>query len=90
MTGRGTREQQDGIHSTWDVFDAVGEFTGQVAFACEGRGEKDALFLPGHGLAVLVKEHTDARLALRGGGTEGEEAEEESSPLEVICYRIVP
>ena len=38
LTSRGTREQPEGIHSTWDVFDAAGDFTGQVAFACEGRG----------------------------------------------------
>ena len=93
LPSRGIREQDEGIHSTWDVFDSSGEFFRQVAFACEGDGQKDALFFPGGGLAVLVREHADAVYAFRGRGADNPEAEEEDAdvrPLEVICYRMSP
>ncbi len=93
LTSRGTRNQPAGVHSTWDVFDPAGDFTTQVAVACEGRGGRDALFFPGNGLAVLVKEHADARFAFLGRGADNsseEDLEGEASPLEIICYRLVP
>ncbi len=93
LPSRGIREQDEGIHSTWDVFDSSGTFVRQVAIACEGDGQKDALFFPGGGLAVLVREHADAVYAFRGRGADNPEAEEEDAevrPLEVICYRILP
>jgi hypothetical protein len=93
LPSRGIRQQDEGIHSTWDVFDSSGAFSRQVAIACEGDGQKDALFFPGGGLVVLVREHADAVFAFRGRGADNPEAEEEDTdvrPLEVICYRISP
>jgi len=92
LPSRGIREQDEGIHSTWDVFDSSGAFVRRMAIACEGDGQKDALFFPGGGLAVLVREHADAVYALRGRGSDNSESEEEDAevrPLEVICYRIL-
>jgi len=93
LSSRGTREQPAGVHSTWDIFGKTGEFTGQVAVACEGQGGRDELFFPGHGLAVLIKEHAEARFAFLGQGgdnTSQEDLEGDASPLEIICYRLVP
>lgn len=93
LPSRGTRRQAEGIHSTWDVFDGSGSFVRQVAFACEGDGLKDALFFPGHGRAVLVKEHTEAMFAFLGRGADNPEEEDdeaEGRPMEVICYEILP
>ena len=93
LPSRGIRQQDEGIHSTWDVFDSSGAFSRQVAIACEGDGQKDALFFPGGGLVVLVREHADAVFAFRGRGADNPEVEEDDAdvrPLEVICYRISP
>jgi hypothetical protein len=93
LPSRGIREQDEGIHSTWDVFDSSGAFVRQMAIACEGDGRKDALFFPGGDLVVLVREHADAFYAFRGRGADNPEAEEEDAdvrPLEVICYLIAP
>jgi hypothetical protein len=89
LPSRGIREQDEGVHSTWDVFDNTGAFSRQVAFICEGDGQKDALFFPGGGLAVLVKEHSEAMFAFRGRGADNpdqDDADTEARPLEVICY----
>jgi hypothetical protein len=91
LPSRGIREQVEGVHSTWDVFDSSGVFSRQVAFVCEGNGQKDALFFPGGDLAVLVKEHSEAMFAFRSRGAdnpEDEPEEVEARPLEVICYRF--
>ena len=91
LPSRGIQEQEEGIHSTWDVFDASGTFVRQVAFACEGEGQKDTLFFPGGGLAILVREHAEAMFAFLGRGADNptdEVDDTEARPLEVICYRI--
>ncbi len=93
LPSRGERDQPEGVHSTWDVFTADGNFERQVAFACDADGQQDALFFPGGDLVVVVKEHKEALWAFqaRGADNPDEEAEEaEPSPLEVICYRISP
>jgi len=91
LTSRGIRDQAEGIHSTWDVFDTSGNFTRQVSIACDANGQDDALFFLGDNTVVVVKEHTNALFAFQGRGTgEAEEDEdfEDVEPLEVICYRI--
>lgn len=93
LPSSGIRNQAEGVHSTWDIFDQAGQFERQIAFACDADGQKDALFFPGGDLVVIVKEHTEAMWAFRGRGTENPDADEseiEPSPLEVICYRIAP
>jgi hypothetical protein len=93
LPSSGVRNQAGGIHSTWDVFDYRGTFVRQAAFACEGEGQQDALFFPGGGLAVLVREHAEAMFAFRGRGADnpdGQDLEDDARPLEVICYKIQP
>ena len=91
LPSRGIQEQEEGIHSTWDVFDDSGTFVSQVAFACEGDSQKDTLFFPGGGLAVLVREHAEAMFAFLGRGADNpadEDEDTEARPLEVICYKM--
>jgi hypothetical protein len=92
LPSSGLKDQPAGIHSTWDVFDYRGHFLRQVSFACEGDGGQDALFFPGGGLAILVREHRDAMFAFRGRGAAGDEDEPDADalPLEVICYKFQP
>lgn len=93
LPSSGVRNQPEGIHSTWDVFDHRGTFVRQAAFACEGEGQQDELFFPGGGMAVLVREHAEAMFAFRGRGADnpdGQNTEDDAKPLEVICYKILP
>ena len=92
LPSSGLKDQPAGIHSTWDVFDFRGQFRKQVSFACEGEGGQDALFFPGGGLAVLVREHRDAMFAFRGRGAAGgeDQLDGDARPLEVICYKFQP
>jgi len=95
LPSSGIRDQADGVHSTWDIFDQAGLFERQIAFACDADGQADALFFPGGDLVVIVKEHTEAMWAFQGRGADNPDAESEetaieASPLEVICYRIAP
>ncbi|MCP4292523.1 MAG: 6-bladed beta-propeller [bacterium] len=91
LNSRGLREQAEGIHSTWDVFDTDGKFEKTVAIACEGVGLRDRLFFTENGMVVLVKQYADALKSFRGLNNEENEEETEvieGKPLEVICYRI--
>ena len=92
LSSRGRRDQSEGVHSTWDVFDKTGHFEKTVAIACEGVGIKDKLFFAGEDFVVLVKQYADALKSFQGqsGENQTNETEElEAQPLEVICYRIV-
>ncbi len=88
VSSRGNREQPDGIMLTYDVFDPAGNFTKQVAVACEGDGVDDALFFLANDQVVLVKGYIDALAAQFGRGTSFGGEDEELSVPEVICYRI--
>ena len=93
LSSRGLRDQPEGVHSTWDVFDSAGHFDQSVAIRCEGVGLRDKVFFAGEDMVVLVKQYADAVKAFRGSNSEDEEAEDENYevlPLEVICYRILP
>lgn len=92
LPSRGIKDQPEGIHSTWDLFDAEGVFQQTVSIACEGNGAHDALFFAGQDLVVLVKEHAEAMTAFRGQGAEAQDEETvlDARPLEVVCYRIAP
>jgi len=88
LPSRGIKDQPEGIHSTWDVFDPQGSFQRTVAVACEGRGGQDALFFVGEDRVVLIKAHTEAMQAFRGQGQEQDAEDIEARPLEVVVYRI--
>ena len=90
LPSRGIKNQPEGIHSTWDLFDTQGGFKETISIACEGDGRRDALFFAGKDLVVLVKEHADAMTAFRGQGSDEEETDLDARPLEVVCYRILP
>lgn len=92
LSSRGLRDQPQGVHSTWDVFDKTGQFQQTVAVKCEGVGLRDKIFFAGDDMIVLVKQYADAMKAFRGQSREDEEAVEEDIevlPLEIICYRIM-
>jgi hypothetical protein len=76
-----------GVMETYDVFDASGRFTHQVAVRCPGEPRRDRLFFLDDGRAVLVQGYADALEAALGGGGAGEESEE-AAPLTLICYRV--
>jgi hypothetical protein len=81
----------DGVLLNWDVFDPSGRFVRQVAVACPGDPTDDRLILLGGGRAVVVKGAVSAGVALvgaRGGAGDSEDAEDDESALEVICYRL--
>lgn len=88
LNSRSVRNQPDGIMQTYDVLDPAGHFVKRVAVACEGDGEQDYLFFTGRDRVVLVTGFIDALRAVLGGGSTGEEDEEEPAPMEVICYAI--
>ena len=71
----GNTNQPEGVHSTWDLFDAGGTFIESVSIACEGDGQGDALFFAGRDLVVLVKQHAEAMTSFRGQGNEIQESD---------------
>lgn len=86
-TSRGSRDQDDGIIATYDVFDPEGHFIKQVKVAAQGDGAEDGIIFAGPDRVVIITGFLDAVLALQGGGASGEE-EEEPAPMEIICYAI--
>ncbi|MBD3235867.1 MAG: 6-bladed beta-propeller [Candidatus Eisenbacteria bacterium] len=87
LTPAGTQDQPEGVMATYDVFDPAGHFVKQVSAGCEGDGENDALFPAGEDRLIKVTDIIAAAVAMQGGL--GAEAQEESEPMEVVCYRIV-
>lgn len=93
LSSQSLRNQPEGVHSTWDVFDNGGGYEKTVAIECEGVGLRDKIFFAGDNMVVLVKQYADAVKAFQGQSREDEEADDEEIeilPLEVICYRIIP
>ncbi len=89
MTDPGTQDQPEGVMQTFDVFDPQGHLERQVAIACPGDPDQDALFFAGPDRLILVTGFVDAvRSLIGGGGGGGEDVEEEPAPMEVVCYRV--
>lgn len=80
-------QQPAGIMQTYDVFNSQGNFTKQVSIACQGDGENDALIFLGKDRIIHITGLVQAAVAMQGGFG-GAAAEEETPPMEVICYRI--
>ena len=90
LTSRGDRDQPAGVMLTYDVIDSAGNFTRQIAVACEGVADRDALFPLGGGDFVLVKGHAGAVAAMRGAETENAETDvDDAAPLEIVGLRAV-
>ncbi len=88
-TSRSAEDQPEGVLVTYDVLDSEGNFTRQIAVACEGVAARDALFPLGDGRFVLVKGHADAMAAMRGSSSDDEEAEfDDAAPLEIVGLRV--
>jgi hypothetical protein len=87
VSSRSTHQQPAGIMLTYDVFDPQGNFTRQVAVACEGDGTEDGLFFAGPGRMLLVKGLVDAAATMQGASPELAEGEE-PAPMEVVLYRV--
>jgi len=88
QTSRSHLDQPAGVMLSYDVFDSEGNFTGQLAVACEGVALRDALFPLQDGTFVLVKGHADALAAMRGAETADTAADDLA--LEVVGLRPVP
>ena len=90
LTSRGDRDQPAGVMLTYDVIDPVGNFTRQIAVACEGVADRDALFPLGGGEFVLIKGHAGAMAAMRGAETENPDADQDdAAPLEIVGLKAV-
>ena len=87
LTPAGAQAQPEGEMVTYDVFDPEGHFIKQVAIGCSGDGENDIVFPAGEDRLIKVTEFIAAAVAVQGGL--GAAMEDESEPMEVICYRIV-
>jgi hypothetical protein len=88
QTSRSHLDQPAGVMLAYDVFDAGGNFTGQIAVACEGVAPRDALFPLQDGSFVLVIGHADALAAMRGAETADTSAADLA--LEVVGLRPAP
>jgi hypothetical protein len=90
LHSRSTREQPEGVLQTYDVFDPDGNFLYEAAVACPGDPQDDRVFFLGDGRLVHVKGVIGAAVSAVGLAGRSEEGdEEETAPLEVVCYRIV-
>jgi len=83
----GNHEQPDGIMTTYDVFDAQGNYVKQVAVACPGDGQKDGLIRIGRDRMLLITGLVPAVMSMQGGGAAAS-GDEEPAPMEVVCYRV--
>jgi hypothetical protein len=88
QTSRSHLDQPAGVMLSYDIFDAEGNFTGQLAVACEGVAPRDALFPLHDGSFVLVRGHADALAAMRGAETA--DASADDLALEVVGLRPAP
>jgi len=87
-TSRSGDDRPPGVMLTYDVFDSGGHFAKQVAVACAGDPDEDALFFAGPDRMILVTGFLDAVIAMIGGGSTGDETADEPAPMEVVCYAI--
>lgn len=84
---QGARDQDEGVLSTYDVFDAEGHYDRQVRVTLPGDGMEDALMFTRDGRVIVVTGFMSAVQALQGGGQASDD-EEEAEPMEVICYAV--
>jgi len=87
-SSRGLRDRTDGAMMTYDVFDADGHFTRQVAVMCDGNSNNDGLFWVSNDQVVLVTDAMGALAAQFGDGAALDSGDEEAQPQEVICYNV--
>ena len=83
---RSGTDQPEGVMTTYDVFDGNGHLVRQVAMACEGDPDHDALMMTGKRHAVLVHGFVDALMALQAGGALEMEEGGDPEPMAVVSY----
>jgi len=86
ISSLGLRDRAAGVFVVADVFAPDGVFIEQVAILAPGDPERDSFYLLGDGRVVVVTGALDAFLNQQA--VAADETEEESEPLEVICYRM--
>jgi len=88
LSGEGIRDLPEGVLARFDVFEPTGEFTKQIQLRGPGSGRDDGIFFVGDDRCVVINGYIESLAAQFGDGTTYSE-EEESDPVEVICYRMV-
>jgi len=72
---------------TYDLYDADGKFTHQVALVCDGDPVNDELFRVRDDMVVLVKGSIPAMYAAMAPTVDADEEAAEAN-MEIVCYRI--
>ncbi len=88
LHARSALNQPEGILHSYDVFDSTGVLAKQVAIACDGDGESDALFFLDANRIFRVTGALDPLLIVPQGighGPYGGHA----SPSEIVCYQVI-
>jgi hypothetical protein len=88
LSGRGVRPQREGVMVVFDVFDAGGVFTRQVALHAPHDGRDVGVFLAGADRVLVVKGYFESLAAQFGQGATLGDEDHEPEPPEVICYRM--
>lgn len=73
---------------TYDVFDAEGHFTRQVALVCDGDPLNDEIFRVRDDMVVLIRGSIPAMYASMADGRAETDDEAAEANMEVVCYRI--
>ncbi len=87
QNGTDHKNLPDGIARSYDVFDAAGHFVEVVEIACEMDPDQDQLLRLADGRWILFRNIYDAFRALYAGyRDDDEEVEEDSEPMEIVCF----
>jgi len=87
-TSRSDHPRHAGEFLRFDVFDAEGRFTHQLALAGPGDARQDAHHFIGGDRLVMVTGALDAYSTMHGASSEGAAGEAEVEPMQVICYQL--
>jgi hypothetical protein len=87
-TSQGDNHSPAGILTTYDLFDESGHYRNQYSIACPGDPARDLIFLIGQDRMILVSGGVGAALTQLGVSPADQAEEDETSALEVICYRM--
>jgi len=89
LSGRGVRDQPEGVMATFDVFDHGGEFVRTVSLAGPDDGFADGVFFVGDDRVVVVKGYVESLAAQFGNGSTYSADDDSPESPYVICYEMV-
>jgi hypothetical protein len=90
LHSRSAEDLPEGVMQAYDLFDGEGGYLRRAFISCEGDPDMDGLeFLP-DGSVLLIKDYVLAGMARSDLGNIPLGEEEESAPMEIICYRMNP